>query len=361
MGHTRRYLPSAGYLPGRPRRATMVANQPTRAARQRRPSQPRRSNPSWLTNSPPAVGADVSATRAPVSSSRRTPSSAAPRPTRPSAWPSAPKTTPATCCTTSPLRGKTVGEFWTEWTTDPLWPRPAESTNMHNRRAHEGVRRTRYGDRPLRSIDALVVAEWLKGGRNLATVPVLCTMFNDARRVQAGRLDHHNPFAGLGIKRSQRPQAHPAAQARRGRAPDRCRRRADAALLRRVPVHRLLLGDASGRAGRSANGPTSTSRPAPKRSASSASRTRRCASSRRPSTAHSGMITMIEPLRDRLLVSAARVRMRVHDAARHATRRRTRTFHWNRVRSTVGLGNDGAARSHAPLLSSSDATAPRTR
>jgi hypothetical protein len=29
------------------------------------------------------------------------------------------------------LRGKTVGEFWQEWTTDPLWARPAESTNLH--------------------------------------------------------------------------------------------------------------------------------------------------------------------------------------------------------------------------------------
>ena len=30
------------------------------------------------------------------------------------------------------VRGKTVGEFWQEWTTDPLWARPAESTNIHN-------------------------------------------------------------------------------------------------------------------------------------------------------------------------------------------------------------------------------------
>src|SRR5687767_10266047 len=28
--------------------------------------------------------------------------------------------------------GVTVREFWTEWTTDPLWLRPAESTNLHN-------------------------------------------------------------------------------------------------------------------------------------------------------------------------------------------------------------------------------------
>src|SRR4051794_2894174 len=68
------------------------------------------------------------------------------------------------------LRGKTVAEWWAEWTTDPLWARPAESTNMHNRERTKSFA-VAYADRPLRAIDAMVIAEWLKGGRNLGTVP----------------------------------------------------------------------------------------------------------------------------------------------------------------------------------------------
>src|SRR4051794_13510750 len=60
------------------------------------------------------------------------------------------------------LRGKTVGEFWNEWTTDPLWLRPAESTNLHNTERTRAFA-TRYADRPMLAIDAMVVAEWLKG------------------------------------------------------------------------------------------------------------------------------------------------------------------------------------------------------
>src|SRR3954453_11853316 len=100
------------------------------------------------------------------------------------------------------LRGKTVAEWWTEWTTDPLWARKAESTNMHN------TERTRafalaYAARPLRGIDSLVVADWLKGGRNLGTVPSLRAMFNDPRKPHAGMLIDHNPFAGLGLEKSK--------------------------------------------------------------------------------------------------------------------------------------------------------------
>ena len=98
-------------------------------------------------------------------------------------------------------RGKTVGEWWQEWTTDPLWAR-GESTNLHYAERIRAFAQ-RYGDRPLRSIDSLVVAEWLKGGENVGTVPTLCTMFNDARRPHAGMLIDANPFAGLRLKRSK--------------------------------------------------------------------------------------------------------------------------------------------------------------
>jgi hypothetical protein len=55
----------------------------------------------------------------------------------------------------------------------------------------------------MRFIDSTVVADWLKGGANLGTVPALRAMFNDAHRPQAGALINSNPFAQLGLKRSK--------------------------------------------------------------------------------------------------------------------------------------------------------------
>ena len=99
-------------------------------------------------------------------------------------------------------RGATVREFWHDWTTSPLWARPSESTNVHNReRTRAFVER--YGNRPVRSIGSTVVAEWLKGGANAGTVPALRAMFNDARKPQAGALIDRNPFASLGLRRGR--------------------------------------------------------------------------------------------------------------------------------------------------------------
>jgi hypothetical protein len=61
----------------------------------------------------------------------------------------------------------------------------------------------RYGDRPIGTIGTRIVAEWLKGGRNLGTVDSLRTMFSDARKPQAGMLLDRNPFAGLGLHKSK--------------------------------------------------------------------------------------------------------------------------------------------------------------
>jgi hypothetical protein len=98
--------------------------------------------------------------------------------------------------------GVTVREFWAEWTTDPLWLRPSESTNLHNRERTEKFVAA-YGDRPIRAVDDQVVADWLRGGRNRGTVPALRAMFNDASRPQAGRLVAANPFAGLGLSQGR--------------------------------------------------------------------------------------------------------------------------------------------------------------
>ena len=98
--------------------------------------------------------------------------------------------------------GVTVREFWQDWTSDPLWLRPAASTNLHN------LERTRkfvaaHGDLPMRAIGDEHVAAWLRGGRNLGTVSALRAFFNDAMSAPAGRLVDRNPFARLGLRASR--------------------------------------------------------------------------------------------------------------------------------------------------------------
>src|SRR5262245_43594092 len=82
-------------------------------------------------------------------------------------------------------------EWWTDW-----------ATNLHRAERTKAFADA-YGDRPLRAINATVVAEWLNCGRNLGTVNNLRAMFNDARRIQAGQLIDTNPFAGLWLRRSK--------------------------------------------------------------------------------------------------------------------------------------------------------------
>jgi integrase len=94
----------------------------------------------------------------------------------------------------------TTRAFWERWTNDPLYARPKESTNIHNReRTRTFV--DRYGNLSIGEIGDQVVAEWLAGGRRNGTVPALRAMFNDAASAKAGRLVARNPFAGLGISR----------------------------------------------------------------------------------------------------------------------------------------------------------------
>lgn len=98
--------------------------------------------------------------------------------------------------------GVTVGQWWTEWTTSPLWERPAESTNIINRERTERFARN-YWHVPLKNVDSEHVADYLKNGKNVSNVPSLRTMFNDARKPQAGALITANPFASLGLKQSR--------------------------------------------------------------------------------------------------------------------------------------------------------------
>jgi integrase len=94
----------------------------------------------------------------------------------------------------------TLRGFWERWTTDPLFARPKESTNILNRE-RTGAFVARYGNLSMGEIGDDVVAEWLAGGRRNGTVPALRAMFNDAASAKAGRIVARNPFAGLGISR----------------------------------------------------------------------------------------------------------------------------------------------------------------
>jgi hypothetical protein len=99
-----------------------------------------------------------------------------------------------------PSNETTLSAFWERWTTDPLFARPKESMNIHNRERTKGFA-ARYGARPIDAIDDAVVAEWLTGGERNDTVPALRAMFNDAASAKAGRIVRSNPFARLGISR----------------------------------------------------------------------------------------------------------------------------------------------------------------
>jgi integrase len=118
---------------------------------------------------------------------------------------------------TNARAGVTVREWWDEWTTHPLWLRPAESTNIHNRERTEPFVAL-YGDLPVRAVDDDVVREYRRRGSNDARIPALRAMFNDAKRPDAGRLIDRNPFAGLRLRQSRgRRDVQPPAEAEAAR------------------------------------------------------------------------------------------------------------------------------------------------
>jgi integrase len=72
----------------------------------------------------------------------------------------------------------------------------------------------RYGETPLVQVGDEIVADWLAGGKRAGSVQGLCSMFNDAASVKAGRLIDRNPFQKLGIsrgkgRRDQQPPSEP--------------------------------------------------------------------------------------------------------------------------------------------------------
>jgi integrase len=96
----------------------------------------------------------------------------------------------------------TVKSWWERWTTDPLFARPKDSTNIHNRERTRAFA-DRFGSIPLTAVDDSTVSLWLAGGARNSTVPALRAMFNDARSAKGGRLVQTNPFAGLRLDRGR--------------------------------------------------------------------------------------------------------------------------------------------------------------
>lgn len=100
----------------------------------------------------------------------------------------------------------TLADWADVWTSDPLFQRPKESTNIHNRERIRAFVRE-HGHLPLIAFEGesgdAIVSRWIAGGRNLSTVPTLKAMFNDAASAKAGRLVRGNPFAGLRLSKGK--------------------------------------------------------------------------------------------------------------------------------------------------------------
>ena len=69
-------------------------------------------------------------------------------------------------------RDVTLRGFWERWTTDPLFARPKESTNILNRERTKSFAE-RYRDVPIIQVGDEIVADWLAGGRRNGTVQAL--------------------------------------------------------------------------------------------------------------------------------------------------------------------------------------------
>lgn len=117
---------------------------------------------------------------------------------------------------------------WAEtWTADPLYQRHKESTNVHNKERIRGFVKT-YGHVPLVDFEGergdQIVGEWVAGGKNLSTVPVLKAMFNDAASAKAGRKIRSNPFLGVDLKKGKgRANEDPPSEEQVGEMLDRAR------------------------------------------------------------------------------------------------------------------------------------------
>ena len=151
------------------------------------------------------------------------------------------------------------------------------------------------------------------------------------------RLVDRNPFAKLGCAQSRgRRDTQPPGQAEIARFVA-ARRRADAAVVRRLPDIGRPRGDASRRARRARAGSRSTSRPG--RSSSTSSGTRRTRAFTPPKHGFVRTIALTDPARERLLALPRESEFVFTTLRGSHYRPSSRSHHWNRVRCAAGLGN----------------------
>ncbi len=101
-----------------------------------------------------------------------------------------------------PTGGLTVADFRDRWLSDALFARPKGSTMIHNGERTRPFAQ-RYGTVPMRDVGDEIVGEWLAGGNRNGQVPALRAMWNDATSAKAGRVVESNPWAKLGLKRTE--------------------------------------------------------------------------------------------------------------------------------------------------------------
>lgn len=102
----------------------------------------------------------------------------------------------------------TCDKWATEWTTNPRWERPKESTNIHNAERVAKFAED-FAGVALHAIDPSAAYEWAQ--EHPSRLSAVRTMLNDARKIG---LIADNPFERLGIRRGNgRKHIHPMTEA----------------------------------------------------------------------------------------------------------------------------------------------------
>ena len=147
---------------------------------------------------------------------------------------------------TNARAGVTVREFWNDWTTDPPWMRPAESTNVHRReRTTKFVERVRA---PADPGDRRRARRRLDQGRSQPRHrPAPADVLQRRRHRPGGQARRPQPVRQARTPRQPRPAGHDASRPGRDRQARTTGRRTDTAVVRRLPRRRRPPGDASRR------------------------------------------------------------------------------------------------------------------
>jgi integrase len=93
----------------------------------------------------------------------------------------------------------TVKEWRERWLADPLFIGAKKQATIRKWESDTRGFVARYGHLALTDVDHGIVAEWLRGAKNINTIPALSSMWTHAKKPTAGRLVDSNPWYGLGL------------------------------------------------------------------------------------------------------------------------------------------------------------------